>query len=79
MLLSSPPCTPHSTPPLSDLAAVGVIDPLLDLLEKGTDAGRKGAARALGRMAEDPAVAEKLYAPGKPYRRLGSNSYCRHT
>lgn len=65
------PATKTPNPPTiicRDLAGLGVIDPLLDLLDKGTEPGRKGAARALARMAEEPAVADKMAAPGERQR-----------
>ncbi len=52
-------------PACSHLAtAGGVLDPLVDLLEKGSDPGRSGAARTMARMSDDPSVLERLCKPG---------------
>jgi len=61
-----PPACPYHR----DLVAFGVIEPLLELLEKGKDAGRKGAARALARMGDEPMVADKMCSPGSLLRLL---------
>ena len=48
-----------------DLAALGMLQPLLEVLQYGSSSGRKGAARSLATMANEPYVLQQLCKPGE--------------